>query len=104
MRTYAGDLPPEDTDAVIGRINSLTWTELWQDISPIWYRHREMGGSLYREEDLLQVTGHTPVKKVRRRGNLIECDVFSTHPGGRPIGSRQFLILDTQTWEWKSIP
>lgn len=103
VRLYAGDLPGEDTDAVIERINSLTWTELWQDISPIWYRHREMGGSLYREKDLLQVTGHTPVRKIRRKDNLIECDVFSTYPNRRPIGTRQFLILDTLTWEWKGI-
>lgn len=88
---------------MIERINSLTWTELWQDISPIWYRHRDMGGRLYREKDLLQVTGHTPVRKIRRKDNLIECDVFSTLPNRRPIGSRQFLILDTRTWEWKGI-
>ena len=88
---------------MIERINSLTWTELWQDISPIWYRHREMGGSLYREKNLLQVTGHTPVRKIRRKDSLIECDVFSTYPNRRPIGTRQFLILDTLTWEWKGI-
>lgn len=103
VREYAADLAGEDTDAVIRRINSLTWTELWQDLSPIWYRHRYEGGALYREKDLLQVTGHTPVAGITRNENLIECDVFSTRPDGRPIGTEQFLVLDTLTWEYEGM-
>lgn len=99
VRDYASFLPYGDIDAVVERINSLTPTELWQDHSPIWYRHRFDGGSLFRAGDLLQVTGHTPVRKITREGNLIECDVFSTDSRRRPIGTGQFLVLDTLTWE-----
>lgn len=103
VRDHAGDLPEEDTDAVIERINSLGPTELWQDLSPIWYRHSYDKDALYRAGDLLQVAGHTPVRKIRRKENLIECDVFSTRPDKRPYGNRQFPVLDTLTWEYRGI-
>lgn len=103
VRDYAGDLPGGDIDAVLRRINSFTWTQMWQDHSPIWYRHRYEGGSLFRAGDMLQVTGHTPVEKTTREGNLIECDVFSTYRNRDPIGNRRFPVLDTLTWEFREI-
>lgn len=103
VRDYAGDLAGGDPDAVTERINSFTRTQMWQDHSPIWYRHRYDKDTLFRAEDLLQVTGHTPVRKITRTENLIECDVFSTDQRRRPIGTRQFLILDTLTWEHRGI-
>lgn len=92
-----------DIDHVVDSINQLGQEDLWQDISPIWLRPQYDYSSLYKPRKLLQVVGHTPVKKIERKGNLISCDVFSTNWLGTPIGSEEFLILDTKTWEYRGI-
>ena len=58
---------------------------------------------MYQEKRLLQVVGHTPVERIIQKGNLISCDVFSTYRDGTPIGTEEFLLLDTKTWEWKGV-
>ena len=58
---------------------------------------------LYKPRKLLQVVGHTPMAQIERNGNLISCDVFSTHSDGSPFGTQEFLLLDTVTWEWQGI-
>lgn len=68
---------------------------MWQNISPLWYRPQHYGGRLYKPRKLLQVVGHTPMEAVTRTGNLISCDVFSTYPDGRPIGTQEFPVIDT---------
>ena len=35
--------------------------------------------TMYGEDGLLQVVGHTPVEKIYQSGNVISCDVFSTY-------------------------
>ena len=35
--------------------------------------------------------------------NLISTDVFSTYRDGRPIGTQEFLLLDTVTWEYVGV-
>ena len=57
----------------------------------------------YKEYELLQVVGHTPMDKITRKGNVISCDVFSTYRDGRPIGTQEFLLLDTESWEYCGI-
>lgn len=52
---------------------------------------------------MLQVVGHTPVDGIGRTGNLISCDVFSTYPDGTPIGTQEFLVLDTVTWDFDGV-
>jgi len=42
-----------------------------------------------------------PVKEIYREGNVISCDVFSTDEAGKPIGTQEFLLIDTNTWEFK---
>lgn len=58
---------------------------------------------MYRETDILQVVGHTPVEEIDRLGNVISCDLFSTYRTGDPIGTQEFLLIDTVTWEYKGI-
>ena len=61
------------------------------------------GGELYQSDTLLQVVGHTPVEKITREGNLISCDVFSTDRDRKPIGTQEYLIIDTLTWAHQGI-
>lgn len=92
-----------DIDYVVDAINQLGQEEMWQDESPIWLRPQYSYSYLYKPRKLLQVVGHTPVKNIERKGNLISCDVFSTYSDGTPIGSEEFLLLDTLTWEFKGV-
>ncbi len=41
----------------------------------------------------------TLVEKINRKGNVFSCDAFSTYRDGRPIGTEEYLILETLTWE-----
>ena len=88
-------------DAAVETINGLGPNVMWQDLSPIWFRPQSGGEKLFRPNNLLQVVGHTPVERLERKGNLISCDVFSTYRSGRPIGTQEFLLLDTVTWEFE---
>ena len=88
-----------DVDAVVAVINQLGCMEMWNDASPLWLRPQYAKMRLYKPRKLLQVVGHTPVEEITRRGNLISCDVFSTYRDGSPIGTQEFLLLDTQSWE-----
>ena len=58
----------------------------------------------YNDVDaVLQVVGHTPMDAITKEGNLISTDVFSTYRDGKPIGTEEFLLLDTVTWEYCGI-
>ena len=89
-----------DVDAVVEEINKLGRTEMWNDASPIWLRPQYSKMKLYKPRKVLQVVGHTPVEGISRAGNLISCDVFSTRSDGSPIGTEEYLLLDTLTWEF----
>jgi len=92
-----------DVDAVVREINLLEQTEMWNDASPIWLRPQISKMRLYKPRKLLQVVGHTPIEKITKQGNVISCDVFSTYRDGRPIGTEEYLILDTLTWDYCGI-
>lgn len=93
----------DDVDAVVEEINKLGRLEMWNDISPIWLRPQNSKMKMYKPRKLLQVVGHTPMDEITKEGNVISCDVFSTYRDGRPIGTEEFLLLDTQTWEYCGI-
>ena len=101
--TYVAKSKYHDVDAVIEEINNLGRTEMWNDMSPIWLRPQRSGIRLYKPRKLLQVVGHTPMDEITREKNLISSDVFSTYRDGRPIGTQEFLLLDTETWEYAGI-
>lgn len=50
-----------------------------------------------RSSGIRQSTG------IGRAGNLISCDVFSTYPDGTPIGTQEFLVLETVTWDFDCV-
>lgn len=93
----------DDVDAVVETINQFGKIEMWNDLSPIWLRPQYSKMKLYKPRKLLQVVGHTPMTEITRTGNLISTDVFSTDRNGTPIGTEEFLLLDTVTWEYDGI-
>jgi len=93
----------DNIEAVVDRINALGHWEMWCDDSPIWYRPQYYRGKMYKPRKCIQVVGHTPVEKINKSGNVISCDVFSTYQDGTPIGTREFLLIDTETWEYRGI-
>lgn len=92
-----------DVDAVISGINSMGKGRMWQNYSPIWLRPQYGNYRMYKPRKLLQVVGHTPVKQIEKRGNVISCDTFSTYRNGDPYGAREFLLLNTKTWVYEDV-
>lgn len=103
VRYYASELDYDDTDAIIEKLNRLGRIEMWDDASPLWTRPQLHYERMYREADILQVVGHTPVEEIDRIGNVISCDLFSTYGTGDPIGTQEFLLIDTVTWDYGGI-
>lgn len=103
VKYYASDVDYDDTDAVIEKINELGMLEMWDDASPIWFRPQFYSEKMYKETELLQVVGHTPVMQIDRLGNVLSCDLFSTYRTGDPIGTEEFLLIDTETWKYEGI-
>ena len=100
---HVGSREARDTNLVLDVINSLRDREMWKLDSPIWVRPQVDEVRMYQESRFLQVVGHTPVKSIIQKGNVISCDVFSTSRDGIPIGTQEFLVLDTKTREWHGI-
>lgn len=84
-------------------INGLGEYEMWVDISPLWFRPKDSVLKMYKPDQYLQVIGHTPVEKLVLEENMIQCDVFSTSPEGRPYGTEEFLLIDTESLEYRGI-
>ena len=106
--TYGVDhTAPDAVDKVIREINKLGCDEMWAGgifpDSPIWYRPQFYDLEMYKENELLQVVGHTPVEKLERVGNVISCDLFSTYRNGKLIGTQEFTLIDTKTWKFWGI-
>ena len=92
-----------DVDKVISDINSFGKERIWQNYSPVWLRPQYGGFRMYKPRKLLQVVGHTPVRGIKRAGNVISCDTFSTYRNGDPVGTREYLLLDTGTWTYEGV-
>ena len=41
------------------------------------------------------------MKEITRENNLLSCDVFSLDWEKQPLGTQEFCLLDTVTWEWE---
>lgn len=93
----------EDIDAVLEHVNYLGPRVMWSDDSPLWLRPQYNGDKMYKTRKLLQVVGHTPVEEIQKDRNLVSCDVFSTYRDGTPIGTEEYLLIDTQSWEFEGI-
>lgn len=108
VQTYVPHKYYKNEDQVIKIINQMNSHELWNDYSPIWTRPRmrtapQMVRKLYRPRKLFQVCGHTPVELVTLNRNYVSCDTFSTHSDGTPFGNECFTIVNTKTWEIRSV-
>ena len=103
VKNYLGFRDRNNVDNVITQINGFGCAEMWNDASPIWFRPQEYLEKMYKQEEILQVVGHTPVERISRDWNVISCDVFSTYRTGEPFGTQEFLLLDTVTWEYRGI-
>lgn len=103
VKMYISGEQNYDTETVVEKINQLGSKEMWTDESPIWLRPQNRNVKLYRSNELLQVVGHTPMKEITKKGNLISCDVFSTYNDGTLIGTGEFLLLDTKSWDYMGI-
>ena len=103
VRRYVPARLYNDVDAVVNAVNDLAPDVMWQDLSPIWFRPQNHTGRMYKPRKILQVVGHTPVEQIEKSGNVISCDVFSTYRDGSPIGTQEFLLLDTESWEYRGI-
>ena len=94
----------ENIDETIAIVNGLGEAELWNDESMLWCRPNPTT-KLYQENEILQVAGHTPTTTIQKYLNgLILCDSFSTYRDGSPIGSQEFLVVDTETLEYFTVP
>lgn len=98
---YASDAT--EVDDVLEAINGLWHNELWEDASPLWHRPQYSSAHMYKDDSMIQVVGHTPMNKIEKKGNVISCDVFSTYSNGDPIGTQEFLVIDTKTGEFKGV-
>lgn len=86
-------------DDMLRQINSFEMDVMWCDASPIWARPQDGRTDLHPRE-LLQVVGHTPMRKTDYLNGLLTVDNFSTHRDGTPIGDQRFVWVDTVTKEW----
>ncbi len=93
--TYDEKLMRADIDEVIGKINRASEVDLWKDISPIWARPQNGVLRAFREDEYLQIVGHTPVEKIDLKNSFLSVDVFSTTHDGIQIGESAMVIVDT---------
>ena len=78
----------------------------WKDIEQRSYRYKGQDVLIPPLDHFMIVyyfLGHTPMDMITKEGNLISCDVFSTYRDGKPIGTEEFLLLDTETWECSGV-
>ena len=93
---------PASLDDLIAKINREKPGVLWSDISPLWMRPAEPGFKMHPwPENMLQVTGHTPVRQPTTIDGFLMLDVFSTYSDGRLIGSQEFVAINPDTKEWE---
>lgn len=94
----------KNIEHVVKETNEAPAQLLWGDFSPIWFRPQlQTRVPTYYPRKLLQVVGHTPVKKPYKLHGILSCDTFSTHRNGTPYGTEEFVIVDTVTHEWSTI-
>ena len=103
VREFLPDLYDSDIDEIIARINAFGLTEMWNDLSPLWYRPQYYHGRMFRIADYVQVVGHTPVESISRHANIVSTDVFSTNTDCSPYGNQTFCIIDTISTELQII-
>lgn len=91
-------------DELLSAINSANMDSVASDyMSPVWYRPSDDPEWIYEPEDMIQIVGHTPVRRITQKGSTITCDTFACYTNGIPYGDKTFLLLDTITHKWEAI-
>lgn len=96
----------EDEDFVFNLTNDDNIHSLWLDDSPIWVRPEdtwERGPEWYKSNKIMQIVGHTPMKKITFTDNILYTDTFSTYQNGEQIGENAFAIIDTEKRTWEKV-
>lgn len=97
IRDFPGKI--NDYEKIAEWINSSSFSSMWSDLSPLWYRPSDILPP-FHNDTVLQIAGHTPVKRIAKWKNIIYTDVFSTYrDNGQPIGTQEFFLFDTETKE-----
>lgn len=91
----------KSAEEIVEKINVMGRDNLWFDVSPIWARpmHYEFYNAY------LQVVGHTPLPQATyyKRFNLLVVDNHSTYNNGKPIGDKEFILVDTKSGEFDTV-
>ncbi|MBQ8947372.1 MAG: metallophosphoesterase [Lachnospiraceae bacterium] len=95
------DLMECGIEDVITAINAVSVEYLWNDISPLWTRPQYGSLEIFRNDEFMQVVGHTPVERVFEKDGVISTDVFSTYRDGRQIGESCMIVIDTETGDYE---
>ena len=103
VKEHVSEKSYEDVQKTVDQINELIRYDMWRDDSPIWLRPQYGEYKMYKEKKILQIVGHTPVESIIKKRNLISCDVFSTYRDLSPIGTQEYLLIDTRTHEYSGI-
>lgn len=82
-------------------VNGASPHDLWEEDGPIWARPQMDGGELYPSK--LQITGHTPVKKLGIYGGCLSTDTLSTYSNGAPYGDQKLAIVNTEDGAWEAV-
>lgn len=98
-----GTMWATDENTVFNFTNDDNVHNLWTEDSPVWARPQDTwkNTEMYKSDKIMQVVGHTPMKKITFVDNLLSTDVFSTYQDGTPIGERKFAIVDTEKQSWE---
>ena len=99
-KTYCTASAYRNPNKLIDEINRLEPSDLWTNYSPIWFRPQYSKEKMYKPKKLLQVVGHTPMECPTREKNVLSCDVFLKLENGKPYGSEEFTVVDTETWDF----
>ena len=103
VRRLGADLVNADIDDVICAVNAAPRDMLWNDESPLWLRPQYGNYDIFRNEELTQVVGHTPVETIFERDGIISTDVFSTYRDGTQIGESAMIVIDTESGKYEKI-
>ena len=89
----------ETLENVLKGINEADLLALWEKDSPVWYRPQIDGENMWGP--FYHVVGHTPLYKVEDGFNVVSTDVFSSDRDGEVTGERRFIIVDTESGNWR---
>lgn len=105
MESFVENIFPKRTplNSMIDDINHMGAGYLWDDDSPLWARPQYDSFLIPYPENMYQVIGHTPLRKPLKTDNLLSVDVFSTITGRTPPGSQSYVIVDTETFDYKEV-